>query len=72
MIDDFETAKTVLVLRQQYLRQVHKGIIRILHVCQVWIDKCVPRVTFWHHETRRVMQNCDPRDRFVYPYLTLM
>ena len=41
--------------------------IRILHECQVWIDKSVPRVTFWHHEARRVMPNCDPRDRFVYP-----
>ena len=30
----------------------HK-IIRILHECQVWIDKSVPRVTFWHHEARR-------------------
>ena len=46
--------------------------IRILHECQVWIDKSVPRVTFWHHEARRVMPNCDPRDRFVYPYLTRM
>ena len=47
-------------------------IIRILHKCQVWIDKSVPRVTFWHHEARRVMPNYDPRDRFVYPYLTRM
>ena len=46
--------------------------IRILYECQVWIDKSVPRVTFWHHEARRVMPNCDPRDRFVYPYLTRM
>ena len=46
--------------------------IRILHECQVWIDKSVPRVTFWYHEARRVMPNCDPRDRFVYPYLTRM
>ena len=29
-------------------------------------------VTFWHHEARRVMPNCDLRDRFVYPYLTRM
>ena len=47
-------------------------IIKILHEGQVWIDKSVPRVTFWHHEARRVMPNCDPRDRFVYPYLTRM
>ena len=46
--------------------------IRILHECQIWIDKSVPRVTFWHHEARRVMPNCDPRGRFVYPYLTRM
>ena len=45
-------------------------IIRILHECQVWIDKSVPRVTVWHHEARRVMPDCDPRDRFVYLYLT--
>ena len=50
----------------------YRNIIRILHECQVWIDKSVPRVTFWHHEARRVMPNCDPRDRFAYPYLTRM
>ena len=52
--------------------QLLSEIIRIFHECQVWIDKSVPRVTFWHHEARRVMPNCDPRDRFVYPYLTRM
>ena len=26
--------------------------IRILHECQVWIDKSVPRVTIWHHSAR--------------------
>ena len=46
--------------------------IRILHECKVWKDKSVPRGTFWHHEARRVMPNCDPRDRFVYPYPTRM
>ena len=55
-----------------FLMRYSCGIIRILHECQVWIDKSVPRVTFWHHEARRVMPNCDPRDRFVYPYLTRM
>ena len=44
----------------------------MLHECQVWIDKSVQRVLFWHHEAQRVMPNCDPRDRFVYPYLTRM
>ena len=39
------------------------NIIRIfLHECQVWIDKSVPRVTFWHHEACLVLPNCDPRD----------
>ena len=42
------------------LRFDNSEIIRILHECQVWIDKFVP------------MPNCDPRDRFVYPYLTRM
>ena len=46
--------------------------IRILHECQVWTDKSVPRVTVWHHKAHRVMPNCDQRDRFVYPYLTRM
>ena len=41
--------------------------IRILHECQVRIDKSVLRVTFWHHEARQVIPNCDPRDRFVCP-----
>ena len=41
-------------------------IIRILHECQVWIDKSVPRDTFWHHEARRVMPNCDTKDRFIF------
>ena len=53
------------------LTEVCKNI-RVLHECQVWIDKSVPRVTFWHHKACRVMPNCDPRDRFVYPYLTRM
>ena len=26
--------------------------IRILHECQVWIDKSVLCVTVWHHETQ--------------------
>ena len=46
--------------------------IRILHECQVWIDKSVPRFTIWHHSASLVMPKCDPRDRFVYPYLTQM
>ena len=39
-------------------------IIRILHECEVLIEKSVPRVTVWHHEA--------PRDRFVDQYLKLM
>ena len=48
------------------------GDTRILHECQVWIDKSVLRVTVWPHETRRVMPNCDRRNRFVYSYLICM
>ena len=29
--------------------------IRILHECQLWIDKSVPRVTFWHHEASFIL-----------------
>ena len=44
----------------------------ILHFTPCEKDKSVPRVTIWHHEASLVMPKCDPRDRFVYPYLTLM
>ena len=43
-----------------------------LHECQVCIDISVLRDTVWHHEACRVIPNCDPKDRFVYPYLTRM
>ena len=45
---------------------------RIHHSCKVWIDKSVPPVTVWHHSASLVMPKCDPWDRFVYPYPTLM
>ena len=42
-------------------------------ICVSGMDRQIcPKVTFWHHEARRVIPNCDPRDRFVYPYLTRM
>ena len=56
-------------LRGINLRSARK---RIHHSCKVWVDKSVPRVTVWHHEASLVMPKCDPRDSFVYPYLTLM
>ena len=28
----------------------NEDIIRILHECEVLIEKSVPRVTVWHHE----------------------
>ena len=30
------------------------------------------RITVCHHSASLVMPNCDPRDRFFYPTLTLM
>ena len=35
-------------------------IISIFHVCMVWIEKSVRRVTDRHHEACRVMPNSDP------------
>ena len=34
--------------------------ISIFHVCMVWIEKSVTRVTDRHHEACRVMANSDP------------
>ena len=34
--------------------------ISIFHVCMVWIEKSITRVTDQHHEACRVMPNCDP------------
>ena len=50
---------------------VAKEYIRILHECEVLIEKSVPRVI---GITRlcRVMPNCDLRDRFVDQYLKLI
>ena len=45
--------------------------IRIFHKCQILTDKSVARVTVFASQGR-VMLNCDPSDRFVYQYLTLM
>ena len=36
------------------------GNISIFHVCMVWIEKSVMRVTDRHHEACRVMPNSDP------------
>ena len=36
------------------------GIISIFHVCMVWIEKSVTKVTDRHHEACRVMPNSDP------------
>ena len=34
--------------------------ISIFHVCMVWIEKSVTRVTDRHHKACRVMPNSDP------------
>ena len=47
-------------------------IIRTLHKCELRIDKRVPRIIVWSHESCLVMPNADPWDRFAYLYLTQM
>ena len=47
-------------------------IIRILHECDLRMNKSVPRDTVWYREVCQVMLKSDPRDIFVCPYLTLM
>ena len=37
-----------------------RDLISIFHVCMVWIEKSVTRVTDRHHEAYRVMPNSDP------------
>ena len=39
---------------------VQGDIISMFHVCMVWIEKSVTRVTDRHHEACRVMPNSDP------------
>ena len=46
--------------------------IRILHKCQVRIDKSVPRVTDWHPKSPLSDAKLFPSDRFVNQYLTLI
>ena len=36
------------------------NIVRIYHVCELWRDKSVLRITVWHHEACRVMTNGAP------------
>ena len=42
------------------LSQPVRKTISIFHVCMVWIEKSVTRVTDRHHEACRVMPNSDP------------
>ena len=37
-------------------------IIRILHECELRMNKSVPRDIVWHHEVHKEMLNSDPRD----------
>ena len=43
-----------------YNHHPQKENISIYHVCMVWIEKSVTRVTNRHHEACRVMPNSDP------------
>ena len=40
-----------------------KESIRIYHECEGRIDKCVPRITVWHHKACQVMPNVDCKGR---------
>ena len=44
----------------EIMRAIGVYIISIFHVCMVWIEKSVTRVTDRHHEACRVMPNSDP------------
>ena len=61
-----EESDTQSVVFTEEIGQEYKN----LHECEVLIEKSVLKVTVWHHEA--VMPNCDPRDRFLDQYLTLM
>ena len=37
--------------------------IRIYHKCEVWIEKSILRIAFWHQKGCRVMTNGDPEER---------
>ena len=39
-----------LFLHMDSKDEIPRLIIRILHECEVLIEKSVPRVTVWHHE----------------------
>ena len=39
--------------------------LRIYRVCG--LEKFIPRITFWHHETCRVIPNCDRENFFSKP-----
>ena len=45
---------------RQYFEISEFVIISIFHVCMVWIEKSVTRVTDRHHEACQVMPNSDP------------
>ena len=44
-------------------------VIRIYQECEGSIEKSVPRITVWHHETCRVMTNGDPEGRIFLSHL---
>ena len=53
----------------------HEHLIKVIiiyHECEGGIEKAVPRITGWHHETCRVMTNSDREGRIFYPILTKM
>ena len=43
-------------------------MIRIYHECEGRIEKSLPRIDVWHHESCRVMTNGDPEARIFLSY----
>ena len=66
MITNVETRGTIRISHVFVDR-----IIRIFHECEVLIENLSQGSQFGITRLRRVMPNCDPRDRFVDQYLKL-
>ena len=62
VITNFAVIMNVVIKRVHciFLLLVVGKIISIFHVCMVWIEKSVMRLTDRHHEACRVMPNSDP------------
>ena len=53
---------------EEYILGNSMGIIRIYHECEDGIEKSVPRITDWHHESCRVMTIGDHEGQIFLSY----